>query len=173
MNCPCCNARVIPGDPWCPDCWTPLANEGSAIPQDRVEWSLLRDTVTKLGPNKAPIYPRATPVGFVLEGMEQAKSTSAILITDDGLIDGLLTEHDVLDRIAPLGPSGLELPVYRFMTKNPQTINENESLARVVQIMDGTGYRHLPVVRAGRPVGMITVSVLMRHFRELCTDALG
>lgn len=173
MNCPCCNTRVISGDPWCPDCWTPLANEGSAIPQDRVEWSLLRDTVAKLGPNKVPIYPMATPVGFVLEGMERENSTSAILIRDNGSLAGILTENDILNRIAPLGPPGLELPVSRFMTQNPHTIQEKEYLARVLQIMDGTGYRHLPVVRGEKPVGMITVGVLMRHFRELCNDALG
>jgi hypothetical protein len=51
------------------------------------------------------------------------------------------------------------------MTYYPQTFTEYETLARGVQIVDGTAYRHLLVVRAGRPVGMIPVGVLMQHFR--------
>jgi CBS domain-containing protein len=36
--------------------------------------------------------------------------------------------------------------------------------------MDIGGYRHLPVVKDGKPVGVISVRDLLRHITKLCKD---
>ena len=36
--------------------------------------------------------------------------------------------------------------------------------------MDVGGYRHLPIVTDGRPVGVISVRDLMRHITRMCHD---
>lgn len=173
MICPCCGKLVEAGAPWCDHCWVSLVNEGVAIPQDRVEWSLLNDPVSRLPLSKALCYPFNTPVSFVLEGMDREKSPAVCLIGKDSKLVGILTENDILEKVAPLGIHGLELPVDRFMTVDPEWVGENEVLARVVQMMDGAGYRHLPVLRDGKPISLISVGILVMHFRNLCPDAVG
>jgi CBS domain-containing protein len=54
------------------------------------------------------------------------------------------------------------------MTRNPETVSLNDSLALALQKMDVGGYRHLPVVEDGKPVGVISVRDMMRHLTKLC-----
>ena len=36
--------------------------------------------------------------------------------------------------------------------------------------MDAGGYRHLPVVADGKPVGVISVRDILRHIVRICQD---
>jgi signal-transduction protein with cAMP-binding, CBS, and nucleotidyltransferase domain len=36
--------------------------------------------------------------------------------------------------------------------------------------MDSGGYRHLPVLKDGQPLGMISVRDMLRHITRLCQD---
>jgi CBS domain-containing protein len=57
------------------------------------------------------------------------------------------------------------------MTPNPETVGPNDTVAFAMQKMDIGGYRHLPVVEDGIPIGIISVRDLMRHITRLCRDA--
>ena len=94
----------------------------------------------------------------------------ALLVTDqtDSLV-GILTERDFLTKVA--GVPGFEaLPVARFMTPNPETVAPTDVLAFALGKMDAGGYRHLPVVLAGKPVGVISVRDVLRHITAVCAD---
>jgi CBS domain-containing protein len=54
------------------------------------------------------------------------------------------------------------------MTPRPETVRETDSLAFVLHKLDSGGYRHLPVVKNGLPVGMISVRDILRHITRLC-----
>ena len=56
------------------------------------------------------------------------------------------------------------------MTPDPETASESDPLAFALHKMDGGGYRHLPVLRDGKPVGMISVRDLLKHITSLCRD---
>ena len=87
----------------------------------------------------------------------------------DGELVGILTERDFLSKVA--GESGYEdLPVARFMTPAPETVAPTDVLAYALGKMDAGGYRHLPVVQAGKPVGVISVRDILRHLTEVCPD---
>ena len=75
---------------------------------------------------------------------------------------GILTERDFLTKIAGV-PGYEELPVARFMTAAPVTVAPTDLLAAALARMDTGGYRHLPVVSDGKPVGVISVRDVLRH----------
>ncbi len=56
------------------------------------------------------------------------------------------------------------------MTPNPETVAPADVLAFALGKMDAGGYRHLPVVDAGRPVGVISVRDILRHLTAVCPD---
>jgi CBS domain-containing protein len=59
-------------------------------------------------------------------------------------------------------------PVSDFMTPNPATVRPSDTLAFVLHQMDVGGYRHLPVVKDGQLLGMISVRDMLRHTTRLC-----
>jgi acetoin utilization protein AcuB len=50
----------------------------------------------------------------------------------------------------------LNLTVERFMTPTPHTVGHDQTLATAHQLMRQHGIRHLPVLEAGKVVGMVS-----------------
>ena len=48
--------------------------------------------------------------------------------------------------------------------------NLYDTLAFALHKMDVGGYRHLPILREGRPVGVLSVRDMLRHITRLCKD---
>jgi CBS domain-containing protein len=47
------------------------------------------------------------------------------------------------------------------MTRNPETVEPDESLAQARLVMLHGGFRHLPVVEGGRVIGMLSLRDLL------------
>ena len=92
-----------------------------------------------------------------------------MVINSVGDLVGILTERDFLTRVA--GEEGYEqLPVERYMTPAPETVLLSDLLAVALAKMDVGGYRHLPVVAEGKPVGVISVRDILRHLTAFFPD---
>ena len=61
-----------------------------------------------------------------------------------------------------------ELPVERFMTHCPHTIGQDQPLSAAHDMMRRYGIRHLPVLRGGKLVGILSQRDL--HFIETLSD---
>jgi CBS domain-containing protein len=70
----------------------------------------------------------------------------------------------VAGRVGPSEPR----PVSEFMTRNPETVGPADTLAFALGKMDGGGYRHLPVLQDGKPVGVISVRNVLTYFTRMC-----
>jgi CBS domain-containing protein len=136
--------------------------------QNRLERILMEDHVSVLHPRSAvTTCPQAT-VGQVLDKMLR-DNLGALLVTDtDGRLCGIFSERDLLTRVAGVHPCWEHIPVGDVMTRDPETVSLTDTLALALQKMDVGGYRHLPVVENGKPVGVISVRDLMRHLTKFC-----
>jgi CBS domain-containing protein len=83
-------------------------------------------------------------------------------------LQGLLSERDLLLKVADYHNDQAGRPVREFMTRRPETVRESDSLAFALHKMDCGGYRHLPVLRDGLLLGMISVRDLLRHITRMC-----
>jgi CBS domain-containing protein len=101
-----------------------------------------------------PLLRRDTPVAAAVEAMVEAGETSALVVDDAGRAVGIVSERDVLRRIAfRLEP---ETPVETAMSAPVLAVREDDYLYRAVGIMRAHGVRHLAVLdREGRPAGML------------------
>ena len=61
-------------------------------------------------------------------------------------------------------------PVRDYMTPNPETVKLTDPLGFALHKMDVGGYRHLPVIKDGHLLGMISVRGMLRHITQLCKD---
>ena len=168
MICPYCGYDNHPGSEHCNNCTNDLTQLDRPAPQDRVERSLLEDPVSVLAPRKAVTLPVAATVGQAMQTMLARDVGAVLVVGDDGRLLGIFSERDLLTKVAGLGGDYAGRPVREFMTANPETVCPSDPLAFVLHKMDGGGYRHLPVLEHGQPLGMISVRDMLRHVTRLC-----
>lgn len=96
-----------------------------------------------------------TPIGEALTLM-QARRIGSMLVTDAGGAPlGILTRHDILERIA-LPQRPLSTPIAEVMTTPVHALSVEASAQDAALLMSRHGMRHVPVTRAGRAVGIVS-----------------
>jgi CBS domain-containing protein len=69
---------------------------------------------------------------------------------------GIITERDVTAAMAE-GADAVLTPVSDYMTAAPQVLQPDSELADAAQLMLELGIRHLPIVRSGLLVGVLSI----------------
>ena len=80
----------------------------------------------------------------------------AVMIVEDSKLVGIFTERDALSRVLVKDLVPENVPVSEVMTPDPVTITPDHPLGHALHMMFEGGYRHVPVVQNGVPVGMIS-----------------
>jgi CBS domain-containing protein len=168
MICPWCENHNLPGADFCSECLIDLTDLDRPIAQDRVERSLMDDTVSMLHPEPPVTVRPETTIDQAMAIMLE-HTIGAILVVDAaGQLVGIFSERDLLVKVAGLCIDYPTRPISEFMTRRPETIRGSDSLAFALHIMDCGDYRHLPVVEDGRLLGMISVRDMLRHITAIC-----
>ena len=87
-------------------------------------------------------------------------SVGAVLVLAGERLEGILTERDVLRAVATGQVEGTH--VAAWMTRDPETVGLDDSSGHAASLMIHGGFRHLPVVDGGEPVGILSIRDLMR-----------
>jgi CBS domain-containing protein len=170
MICPNCGHDNLPGSEECNSCLQDLTQLDRPTAQNRVERSLMEDPVSVLNPQK-PVTVRPTTTVREAVQIMLARDIGALLVVDAAnQLLGIFSERDLLTKVAGLHASFGDLTVQQFMTAQPETVTATDTLAFALHKMDVGGYRHLPVLSEGFPVGVISVRDMVRHMTELCRD---
>jgi CBS domain-containing protein len=168
--CPNCGFDNLPGSEECTSCLQDLTHLDRPAPHNRIERNITDEPVSVLRPVKpVSIRPSAT----VREAIKllAEHNVGVLLVTNESdQLVGIISERDVLRRIVGVAEQYEEQPVSKFMTANPETISPRDKLVFALHKMDGGDYRHLPVVDAGRPIGIISVRDFLRYIRTLCRE---
>jgi len=98
-----------------------------------------------------------TPIEEVAKIMYENKIGSVLIVGNDGKLEGIVTERDILFAAAN-DKVGKGLPAYMIMSENPITATPSTLLIDAIKKMREANVRHLPVVdEDGRPVGIISL----------------
>jgi CBS domain-containing protein len=93
-----------------------------------------------------------------------AKDVGAMLVLDGTRLVGILTERDVLEAVGE--GAGESATVGDWMTRDPETIEPDETTEHAAVLMIHGGFRHLPVTEGDEVVGMLSIRDLMRIVLE-------
>ena len=104
----------------------------------------------------------------VLEGLQlmMKENISALLIIEDGKLQGIFTERDYARKIILKGRSSKDTPISEVMTSDLLTVNPKDSIDHCMQIMTKMHIRHLPVLEDDSIAGMISIGDLVRFVIE-------
>jgi CBS domain-containing protein len=88
------------------------------------------------------------------------RNVGAVLVLDGRRLVGIMTERDLMRAVAR-GLHG-EAVVAEYMTKDPETIEPDDTTQHAAVLMIHGGYRHLPVVEGDDVVGILSIRDLMQ-----------
>ncbi len=167
MICPYCGFDNLPGESECRRCMGDLTALDRPTPSDRVEFSLMKDTVGQLQPRSPVVLPLDSTVAQAVQLLLDHEVGAVLIVDDHGCLVGIFSERDLLLKIAGIERPLSELPVKDYMTPKPQTVSPEDCLAFALHKMDVGGYRHLPVVQDGKPIAVLSVRDVIRHMTQM------
>lgn len=97
----------------------------------------------------------------------QEKHIGCVLVVREGLLDGILTERDLLMKTVGTGKDISKTKVEEVMTSDPEVLQPDDMLAFALNYMHVGGYRHVPVVdEKQRPVGVLSVKNVVDYLAD-------
>lgn len=123
-----------------------LKSKGRAVSTVRPNATLL-DVAKKLGPKK---------IGAV------------VVVGDNGRVDGIISERDLIRAISEHGANALSVAVSDVMTRQVVSCQETSELDELMEMMTKGRFRHLPVIEEEALVGIISIGdVVKYHLAEV------
>ena len=104
--------------------------------------------------------PDTAPAGMSVQDAAQVmkeRRIGAMMVVEGGLLAGVFTERDALNRVVAEGRDTQSTTLADVMTRNPRTVSPDASFTSALELMHQFRFRHVPVVEKGVPVGMISV----------------
>ena len=100
-----------------------------------------------------------SPDKYAYEAVDQMykNKVSALLVKEDGEYVGIITKTDWMFLVLKGECDPKALKVSEAMTKIANTIDENQTISEVCNIIETKKIRHVPVTRNGKIVGMFSV----------------
>jgi CBS domain-containing protein len=86
----------------------------------------------------------------------KSHNVGAILVVEDDKLVGVFTERDALFRVVAEGRDAGATELGAVMTENPRTVQVDSPFSLALQMMYEGGFRNVPVVENGRPVGLVS-----------------
>jgi CBS domain-containing protein len=171
MICPSCCHKNLPGDEVCKHCNQPLTPFDLPQPENLVERSVMHDQVKTLKQQAPVTIAHSATVGESVALMLSSNVGAVLIVDDAGRLIGIFSERDLLKRVVGVVPDHEKLPITQFMTPRPECVSLTDTLNFVLQKMDAGGYRHVPVLEDGKPVGIISARDMLRFLTRLCREA--
>jgi CBS domain-containing protein len=99
------------------------------------------------------------------------RGVGALLVVDDDRLAGIFTERDALFRVIAPGLDPARTRLAEVMTRNPRVIEPDRPFGHALHLMYEGGFRHVPVVENGRPIGVVSArDALVPELREFLLE---
>ncbi len=157
--CPSCGSENIEGSDSCERCQMDLRSVDVPETRQIVSESDLNVSIASV----RITHPKTvSPTQTVREAIAEMRPdpAGAVVILEGSKIVGIFTDRDLMKKVA--GNAGLlDEPIAYYMTPDPVVLREDDTMAYALNKMGDGGFRHIPVVRDGELVGMVTARDVM------------
>ncbi len=162
MNCPYCGHQNLDGLDNCEDCQQDLGFFDVPTPTSGLQQHLMEDIVSHVPFDRLALVNTSDSVAHAVSRIKTVGIGQA-LVVDKGRLVGILTERDLLHKIAGREVDLRLIPVSEVMTNDPVAVEESDPIRVVVNKMAVGGYRHIPIVRQGQPIGIISAKAVANY----------
>jgi CBS domain-containing protein len=114
------------------------------------------------------LLPATDTVLAAARAMRDRRTGSVLVTACDGRLAGIFTGRDAVVRVLAEGRDPATTTLAAVMTPDPAALAPDHRTIDALRLMAERGFRHVPVVRDGRPVGVVSRS----HFHSEDIDRL-
>jgi CBS domain-containing protein len=160
MICPNCQWQNFLGEDVCENCGADLWRSDTPEAATTFHGRLLGMHLDKLGAPRPVTVEGSLPVGQAIERMRR-ESVDCLLVVDDGALVGIFTDRDALLKVGSQVDD--PRPLGDVMTRDPVVLRRSDPVAVAIHKMAVGGFRHVPIVDEGRPIGIVSARDVFRH----------
>jgi len=84
------------------------------------------------------------------------KNVGAVMVVEGERLVGIFTERDAVFRVIAQGLDTRTSLLGEVMTKTPKTVDPEDTFGFALMMMHDNGFRHIPVIENGKPVGIVS-----------------
>jgi CBS domain-containing protein len=93
----------------------------------------------------------------------RAKNIGALVVTSENTVLGLISEREIVHAFSRYGETAGSMLVKEIMQYGVATVSPDESVNRVMNLMTQHRVRHMPVVRGGKLVGIVSIGDVVKN----------
>jgi len=110
-------------------------------------------------------------VSDAIKLLSEKRIGSVVVSANGESLDGILSERDVVRELGRRGAAVLAEPVSALMTAKIVTCSETDTADQILQMMTDGRFRHLPVMREGKMIGLVSIGdVVKARLSELSME---
>ncbi len=173
MKCPSCHTENIEGVDQCAECYTDLRQLDHPSGRTSLERRMMTDPIADLIPSDPLTVTEETSVRDVIARLIDTGRNCAMVIGASGDMRGLFTERDVLLRLAHRYADVADRPVSEFMTRDPERVRPDDTIAFGLNRMMVGDFRHIPIERDGEALGVVSVRHILGYIQASHPDAVA
>ncbi len=100
------------------------------------------------------------------------KNVGAVMVVKDERLIGIFTERDAVFRVIAKGLDAKTTALADVMTSAPKTVDPDKSFGFALLMMHENGFRHVPVIENGKPIGIVSArNALDPDMEEFVSEA--
>jgi len=170
MKCSSCGADNIDGEDRCQQCFHSLMQREPVTLQrgnDAFQRAMMTRPVSELltGQDLLVCSP-SDSVQKIVKVFQKFKKGCVLVYAKRKLV-GILSNRDLLLRVAGRFKDLSQVKVEQVMTRNPGWVRPQDPVAFAVNKMAMGGYRHVPVLNAdGTPVSILLIKDVLRYLSQ-------
>ena len=101
-------------------------------------------------------------VRTAVEVLARHRIGAVIVSRDDSIVDGILSERDIVRALGSRGIASLDLQVQDLMTAEVIGCRPEDTAISVMEKMTDGRFRHMPVIEANRMIGVISIGDVVK-----------
>ena len=166
LTCSSCGCVNLLGEDRCVQCFHSLMQRDLPQPRkdDRFQQAMMTAPISELITGKDLLVASPTDTLDKIVDTFKFEKKNCILIYRKKKMVGILSNRDLLWKVAGVHQDLSKVKVEAIMTRNPEFVRVEDPIAYVVNKMAMGGFRHVPVLSAdGTPITIITIKDVLSY----------
>ena len=122
----------------------------------------VKNILSTKGTDVATIEPQVS-LYAAAQRLAERKIGALVVTCAEGRVIGILSERDIVHKLAVHGAAALDMPLSEAMTRKVATCNQADTISSVMERMTQGKFRHLPVVEQNRLIGIVSIGDIVKQ----------